>query len=65
VILLEQGSWTGWPPEVPSNLNHSVIHLATQHLKASPLSAAGATAKSRPRVEMGQQALPGGSQRPG
>ena len=25
VALLEQGVWTRWPPEVPSNLNHSVI----------------------------------------
>lgn len=22
--MLEQGSWTRWPPEFPSNLNHSV-----------------------------------------
>lgn len=25
VTLLEQGGWTGWPPVVPSNLNHAVI----------------------------------------
>lgn len=25
VSLVEQGYWTRWPPEVPPNLNHSVI----------------------------------------
>lgn len=25
IVLLEQGSWTRWPLEVPSKLNHSVI----------------------------------------
>lgn len=23
--LLEEGDWTRWPPDVPSNLNHSMV----------------------------------------
>jgi len=34
--LLEQGGWTRWSPEVPANLNHSVMNRATTKLIFKP-----------------------------
>lgn len=35
MTLLEQAGWTWWPPEIPSNLTHAMIHQRSNLLQSS------------------------------